>query len=70
MDNGKKLRDLIESTNLTQEEARILVNVGQARPIAVSTWKAYLAGEGSARKRPCPDLVVEHVEKVLKKHKK
>jgi len=70
LDNGKKLRDLIESSNLTQEQARVLVNVGQARPIAISTWKAYLAGEDSSRKRPCPDLVVDHAEKVLKKYKK
>ena len=67
MDNGQKLRELIVSTNLTQEAALKHVNRGQARPIALSTWKAYLAADVSARKRACPDHILKHAQKVLGK---
>ena len=69
LDNGQKLRELIESTSLTQEDARAIINSGQMRPIAVSTWKAYLAAMDSERRRPCPDSVLERAELVLKRYK-
>lgn len=70
MDNGISLRKLIESTGMTQDEALMLFNKGQVRPIATSTWKAYLAGTESKRRRACPDSILEHARKVLTKHAK
>jgi hypothetical protein len=62
-DNGTALRALIENAGLTQVEALAVVNKGQAFPIALSTWKAYLAAPDSARRRECPDKVLEHARK-------
>ncbi|QOT82201.1 hypothetical protein [Cupriavidus basilensis] len=64
-DNGEVLRELIEQAQLTQEEALTLVNEGQAFPIALSTWKSYLAAQDSRRRRNCPEVVIRHAERVL-----
>lgn len=64
-DNNAALRQLIEASGLTQEEARELCNAGQARPLASSTWKAYLAPTSSARRRECPDTFLAHTQRVL-----
>ncbi len=69
-DNGTELRKLIESMSLTQARALEMVNDGQAFPIAESTWKSYLAAHDSKRRRPCPDKVLAHAQKVLRKGKK
>jgi transcriptional regulator with XRE-family HTH domain len=66
-DNGTALRSIIESAGLTQAEALAAVNKGQAFPIALSTWKAYLAASESNRRRPCPDRVLEHARKAIEK---
>nr|UVN19077.1 hypothetical protein [Pseudomonas aeruginosa] len=63
--NGAVLRGLIEKAGMTQLEALELVNVGQAKPIAVSTWKAYLASRESKRWRDCRDTILVHAESRL-----
>ncbi len=68
MDNNEKLKKLIVSTGLTQKDALAILNHGQARPVALSTWKAYLAGQESARRRTCPDNILHHAEKVLARY--
>ena len=66
-DNGVALRELIEVAGLTQVDALAALNKGQAFPIALSTWKAYLAAPDSARRRACPDHVLEHARKTIGK---
>ncbi|EOZ2859357.1 hypothetical protein ACQQ32_005665 [Pseudomonas aeruginosa] len=63
--NGALLRRLIEKAGMTQLEALELVNVGQAKPIAVSTWKAYLASRESKRWRECPETILTHAKSRL-----
>lgn len=63
--NGAVLRRLIEKAGMTQLEALELVNVGQAKPIAVSTWKAYLASRESKRWRDCPETILAHAKSRL-----
>jgi len=70
MTNGEKLRELIQACGLTQEEARALVNIGQARPIAKSSWQAYLSATTSKRWRNCPESVLQYARDRLSKHKK
>ncbi|MFM0736019.1 hypothetical protein PQQ51_02080 [Paraburkholderia xenovorans] len=66
-DNGIALRSLIEQAGLTQADALAALNRGQAFPIALSTWKAYLAAPESVRRRVCPDNVLAHARKTLGK---
>ena len=70
IDNNEALRKLWESTGLSQAEALALVNKKQLRPIALSTWKAYMAGPEVARRRECPTEILSHAKKVLEKVKK
>jgi hypothetical protein len=56
---------LIEAAGIWQATALDLVNEGQAFPIALSTWKSYLAAADSARRRPCPDKVLERARSVI-----
>jgi|GEM_PF-6348640 len=63
--NGAVLRRLIEKAGMTQLEALELMNVGQAKPIAVSTWKAYLASRESKRWRDCPETILAHAKNRL-----
>ena len=63
--SGAVLRRLIETAGLSQLEALDLVKVGQAKPIAVSTWKAYLASRDSKRWRDCPDTILAHAKSRL-----
>ena len=69
-DNGIALRELIEHAEMTQADALMAVNRNQAFPIALSTWKAYLAAPSSARRRICPNNVLEHARKTIKKSAK
>ena len=69
-DNGMALRELIEHAGMTQADALAALNKGQAFPIALSTWKAYLAAPDSARRRACPDNVLEHARKTIGKASK
>lgn len=66
-DNGVALRELIEHAGMTQADALAALNKGQAFPIALSTWKAYLAAPDSARRRACPDNVLAHARKTIGK---
>ena len=70
IDNGVVLRSLIEKAGLTQVDALAALNRGQAFPIALSTWKAYLAAPDSARRRACPDNVLAHAKKTIGKASK
>lgn len=64
-DNGRELRKLIEHAGMTQAEALAIINSGQAFPIALSTWKAYLAAPDSVRRRGCPRNVLEHARRTI-----
>lgn len=64
-DSNTELRKLIEQSGLTQTEALRVVNNGQAFPIALSTWKAYLASPDSKRRRRCPERVVERARQTI-----
>jgi hypothetical protein len=66
-DNGIALRHLIEEAGMTQVGALLATNKGQAFPIALSTWKSYLAAPDSARRRVCPNNVLEHARKMIAK---
>ena len=65
LDNGQKLRALIEQAQITQPAALKLFNEGQVRQLSLGQWKAYLSSVDSARRSPCPDAVLEHMAKVL-----
>lgn len=65
--NNLALKALINASGLTQDEARILVNKDQVRPIALSTWKAYSTDKNKKRCRQCPDGVLAHAKKRLSK---
>lgn len=66
MDNGQELRKIIEAAGVTQAKALELFNKGQARPLTLGQWKAYLAAPESARRSPCPDTVLGRTKKLLK----
>lgn len=67
MDNGQELRKTIESAGVTQVKALELFNKGQARPLTLGQWKAYLAASDSVRRSPCPDAVLSRTKEVLRK---
>lgn len=60
-----KLRELVEATGLKQQEVLDLLNAGQARPVPMSTFKAWIAKPESVRIRIIPDLWMEHAVAVL-----
>ena len=64
-DNNQALHELWESTGLSQPAALALINQKQLRPIALSTWKAYMAGADVGRRRDCPDEILAHAKKIL-----
>lgn len=66
-DNNQALRELWESTGLSQPQALALINANQARPLALSTFKAYLATPDASRRRDCPKEILDHAKKVLGK---
>ena len=70
IDSNKALRELWEFTGLSQPEALVLINSKQARPLALSTFKAYMAAPGVLRRRACPKEILDHAKKVLSKVKK
>ena len=67
--NNDRLRELVARTNLTQAEALALFNreLGPAA-YSLSAWQAFFVSQQSARSRPMKDTLLEHAEKVLKKH--
>ena len=65
LDNGEKLRKLIEGAKLTQQEALALVNEGQAFPISMSAWKSYLSDVSASRRRSCSDAVLNRASEVI-----
>lgn len=66
-DNNKALYDLWAISGLSQPDALALMNIDQLRPIALSTWKSYMAGQGVARRRECPDEILAYARTVFKK---
>lgn len=64
--NNEQLKIAIKAAGLTQAEALARWNEGQARPLAASTWKAYLGNPDSIRYRKCPDYVLSRMQDVLK----
>lgn len=54
------LRALIDAAGVTQLQALNELNEGLVKPIAVSTWKAYLSASDSKRRRICPDSILRH----------
>lgn len=69
-DNNQQLRDLWLNSGLTQQEALNRVNAKQLRPLAMSTFKAYMASVEASRRRDCPDELLAHARKVFKKDRK
>lgn len=65
VDNNAMLRKLWENSGLTQDEALLRINKGQVRGIKPSTFKAYMAAHGVARRRECPSEILAHAQKVL-----
>ena len=65
--NNIRLRELVESTGLTQAVALTLFNRGQVRPITESGFKAWLAAPESVRWRELSDAYLDHAEKVFSK---
>lgn len=63
--NGALLRAMISASGLTQMQALDKVNKGQAFPVALSTWKSYLADPHSVRFRNCPEKVMRRARQVL-----
>ncbi|MEX3917924.1 hypothetical protein AB4Y43_17030 [Paraburkholderia sp. BR10872] len=63
--NNEQLREMVEQSGLTQVEALALINAGQAFPVALSTWKSYLAAPTSARRRNCPDAVLKRAKQTI-----
>lgn len=65
VDNNAALRKIWTATGLTQEEALLLFNKGQIRPLKLSTFMAYQAAPGVARRRECPDEILAHAKKMF-----
>ena len=64
--NNIRLRELVEGTGLTQEQALALFNVGMVKPYSISGWKAFLGDPTSARWRRFDDALLRHAEKVFR----
>lgn len=63
--SNARLRELVEATGLKQIDVLDLLNKGQARPVPLSTFKAWIAKPGSVRIRVIPELWMNHAEQVL-----
>lgn len=64
-DNGQLLRQLIEKAGITQIDALIRFNEGQALTLSLGQWKAYLAKSDSARRSPCPPGVLNRAKELF-----
>lgn len=65
-DNGLVLRELMEASGLTQQEALARFNKGQVKPMALRTFKTYLARPDSKTRVLCSDTVLARFKKVVK----
>ena len=69
LSNNTKLRELVDklvdATGLKQAEVLDLLNEGQARPVPLSTFKAWIAKPTSMRIRLVPNRWMEHASAVL-----
>lgn len=66
--NNERLRELVESSGLTQPVALTIFNRGLG-PAAYSesAWKGFLSSPDTTRFRPLKDELLEHAEKVFAK---
>ncbi len=65
LNNNEQLRLMIDKSGLTQQAALDLFNEGQGRPLALRTFKTYLAQTDSKTRAPCPDSVLERFSMIL-----
>ena len=65
--NENKENSLWATSGLSRSDALAIMNKDQLRPIALSTWKAYIAGPLVARRRECPDEILTYARKVFEK---
>jgi hypothetical protein len=68
--NAKRLRELIESAGLTQEQALDLFNNSRPKlfhPYSFSTWKGYFADPSTTRFRPFSEKNLERAETIFQK---
>ncbi len=63
--NGQQLRKLLEEHQITQPKALALLNKGQLKPMALRTFKTYLAAPDSKTHVACPDAVLTRMKKIL-----
>jgi hypothetical protein len=71
--NGERLRELIKSTELTQEAALYHFNNDRPKlfkPYSISAWKAFLAAPSSSRSREFSDEGLKRAEKIFSNYKK
>lgn len=66
-DNGTQLRRIITEAGLTQAEALAKLNKGQIKPMALRTFKTYLAAPDSKTRTPCPAGVLHRMKEICKK---
>lgn len=69
--NNEKLRQLVESSGLTQKEALALFNapLGPAG-YSLEYWKGFFCKPGTSRYKPLRDDLLTHAEKVFLKIQK
>ena len=66
LDTNEALRELVKASGLTQTEILARFNRGQARPMALRTFKTYLADPESKTRVTCPEAVLNRIRKVIK----
>lgn len=64
-DNGQQLRKLLADSNITQGEALARLNKRQVKPMALRTFKTYLAAPDSKTRIACPDAVLQRMKEIL-----
>lgn len=62
---NRRLRQLVDRSDLTLTELLARFNRGQARPLALRTLKTYLASAQARTRVPCPKRVLDRIESVL-----
>lgn len=65
--NNERLRELVNSTGLSQPVALTIFNRGLGpAAYSVDAWKAFLASPDAKKFRPLKDELLAHAEKVFK----
>lgn len=69
--NNERLRDLVETSGLSQPAALAVFNLGLGpAAYSINTWKAFLARPDSPKFRQLKDDLLAHAEKNFKLHVK